>query len=109
MADDLLLHTLWAASPASAVAVILSSALLAVATLIAYSRVFLGRAVPSLAPDLYLRERLVAVGLFVLLVVLGFAPGLLLGPADTLLGTVPVLGVYCRRRPSTFAKATADK
>ena len=89
VADDLLLHTMWAASPASAVAVILASAVIAVATLIAYSKVFLGRAVASHAPDLYLRERLVAVGLFALLVVLGIAPGLLLVPADTLLSTVP--------------------
>ena len=91
VADDLLLHTMWAASPASAVAVILASAVIAVATLIAYSKVFLGRAVASHAPDLYLRERLVAVGLFALLVVLGIAPGLLLVPADTLLSTVPGL------------------
>ncbi len=75
VADDLLLHTLWTASPTSAVAVILTSALIAVATLIAYSRVFLGATVPSHAPDLYLRERLVAVGLFALLVLLGIAPG----------------------------------
>jgi NADH-quinone oxidoreductase subunit M len=43
VADDLLLHTLWSQSPGSTVAVIVASALLAVATLIAYSRSFLGR------------------------------------------------------------------
>jgi NADH-quinone oxidoreductase subunit M len=91
VADDLLLHTLWTASPMSAVAVILTSAVIAVATLIAYARVFLGPTVPSHAPDLYLRERLVAVGLFALLVLLGLAPGLLLEPADVFLSSVPVL------------------
>jgi NADH-quinone oxidoreductase subunit M len=91
VADDLLLHTLWTASPTSAVAVILTSAVIAVATLIAYSRVFLGPTVTSHAPDLYLRERLVAVGLIGLLILLGIAPGLLLEPADAFLSSVPVL------------------
>ena len=89
VADDVLLHTLWMASPAATVVVILSSAVLAVATLIALSRVFLGRATPSLAPDLGLRERLVAVSLVVLLVTLGVVPDLLLGPADAFLSGPP--------------------
>jgi NADH:ubiquinone oxidoreductase subunit 4 (subunit M) len=72
------------------VAVILASALLAVATLIAYSRSFLGRDTPSRAPDLSVRERAVAVLLLALLVVLGVAPSLLLAPADAFLSaTVP--------------------
>ncbi len=88
VADDLLLHTLWMESPTSTVAVILSSALLAVATLIAYSKTFLGRTTPSRAPDLYTRERVVAVALVLLLLLLGFAPGILLGPADAFLSAV---------------------
>jgi NADH-quinone oxidoreductase subunit M len=89
VADDLLLHTLWMESPASTVTVILSSALLAVATLLGYSRVFLGRAADSFAPDLYPRERVVVVLLVGLLVLLGFAPWVLIGPADAFLSGVP--------------------
>lgn len=89
VADDLLLHTLWMESPAGTVAVILSSALLAVATLASFSKVFLGRTTPSLAPDLHVRERLVAVLLLAGLITLGFAPWLLLGPADAFLSVTP--------------------
>ncbi len=60
-----------------------------VATLMAFSCVFLGRTVSSLAPDLYPRERVVAVTLVSLLLVLGFAPGVLLGPADAFLSGPP--------------------
>ncbi|MEP7118965.1 MAG: proton-conducting transporter membrane subunit [Acidobacteriota bacterium] len=90
IADDLLLHTLWRDSPGSTVIVILSSALLAVSTLVTYSTVFLGKAVPVLAPDLTARERVVAVVLLALLVVLGVAPGWLLAPADAFLSVVTV-------------------
>lgn len=89
VADDLLLHTLWMESPASTVTVILSSAMLAVATLSSFSRVFLGRTTPSLAPDLHARERLVLVLLLLGLLTLGFAPGTLLGPADAFLSGPP--------------------
>jgi len=89
VADDVLLHTLWMASPTATITVILSSAVLAVATLFAISRVFLGRATPSLAPDLGLRERLVGVALVGLLVALGVVPDVLLGPADAFLSGVP--------------------
>jgi len=89
VADDLLLHTLWMESPASTVAVILSSAMLAVSTLRCYSQVFLGKATAALAPDLTARERVVAVALLLLLLVLGLAPGWLLGPADAFLSVVP--------------------
>ena len=92
VADDLLLHTLWMESPASTVIVILSSALLAVTTLIAFSRVFLGRTVNTLAPDLYPRERVAVVTIVLLLVLLGFAPGVLIGPADAFLSNVPPTG-----------------
>jgi NADH-quinone oxidoreductase subunit M len=85
VADDLLLHTLWMESPVSTVTVILSSAMLAVATLIGFSNVFLGRTTPSVAPDLHARERLVVVMLLIGLVTLGFAPWTLIGPADAFL------------------------
>lgn len=89
VADDLLLHTLWMESPASTVAVILASALLAVSSLMAFSKTFLGRTTPSPAPDLFPRERVVAMSLVLLLLVLGFAPGVLLAPADAFLSVVP--------------------
>ena len=86
VADDLLLHTLWMQSPAATVSAIVSAALLAVASLTAYSRVFLGqRGVRLLAPDLSWRERVVAAALIGTLVVLGVAPGALLHPADEFL------------------------
>ncbi len=89
VADDLLLHTLWMESPTSTVLVILSSASLAVATLMAFSKTFLGPTTASLAPDLYPRERVVALSLVLLLLFLGFAPAVLLGPADGFLSVVP--------------------
>jgi NADH-quinone oxidoreductase subunit M len=89
VADDLLLHTLWLESPASTVTVILSSAMLAVATLSGFSKVFLGPTTPSLAPDLHARERLVLVMLLLGLLTLGFMPGALLGPADAFLSGPP--------------------
>jgi NADH:ubiquinone oxidoreductase subunit 4 (subunit M) len=85
IADDLMLHALWEESVAATVVMILGSALLAVATLTAYARVFLGRAVPSLAGDLMPRERRVVVVLVLLLVVLGIVPGVLLTPAESFL------------------------
>jgi NADH-quinone oxidoreductase subunit M len=89
VADDLLLHTLWMESPASTVTVILSSAMLAVATLLSFSSVFLGQTTSSLAPDLHARERLVLVMLLLGLVALGFAPWALIGPADAFLSGPP--------------------
>lgn len=91
VADDLLLHTLWMESPAGTVAVILASAMLAVSTLICYAHVFLGRPATLLAPDLVPRERVVALALAALLLVLGFAPGLLLYPADAFLEIAPAV------------------
>lgn len=94
MADDLLLHTLWMVSPTSTVVMILSSAFLAVATLGCIAAVFFGRATPSLAPDLHPRERMVVVVLVTLLLLLGFTPGLLLGPADVFLTPAPqIVGI----------------
>ncbi len=85
IADDLLLHALWEESVSATLTVILGSAILAVATLMTYSKVFLGRAVPSLAPDLGTRERWVAVLLVFVLVWLGIVPATLLEPADPFL------------------------
>jgi NADH-quinone oxidoreductase subunit M len=89
VADDLLLHTLWMESPASTVTVIVSSAMLAVATLASFSKVFLGRTTESLAPDLHVRERVVLVVLLLGLVTLGVVPWVLLGPADAFLSGSP--------------------
>jgi len=89
VADDLLLHTLWMVSPASTVITILSSAILAAATLACIAAVFFGRPVSSLAPDLYPRERWAVVALVTLLVVIGLGPRLLLGPADAFLAAPP--------------------
>ncbi len=89
VADDLLLHTLWMVSPASTVITILSSAVLAAATLACIAAVFFGRPVSSLAPDLYPRERWVVAALLALLVVIGLGPKLLLGPADAFLAAPP--------------------
>ncbi|WP_411280320.1 proton-conducting transporter membrane subunit [Gemmatimonas sp.] len=89
VADDLLLHTLWMVSPFSTVAIILASAFLAVSTLTGYAKTFLGRGTLSIAPDLLTRERVVAVTLLVLLLVLGFMPGVLLTPADAFLSVTP--------------------
>ena len=99
VADDLLLHTLWIESPASAVMVIVSSALLAVSTLVCFARVFLGPATRSVAPDLVRREALAGVLLLVLLLVLGIVPGVLLGPADAWLSDVGARTVSGSLRP----------
>lgn len=92
VADDLLLHALWMESPVGTVAVIISSAILAVSTLICFAHVFLGRregATNLLAPDLVPRERVAALALLALLLVLGFVPGVLLYPADDFLERPP--------------------
>jgi NADH-quinone oxidoreductase subunit M len=85
IADDLLLHALWEESVPGTLTVILGSAVLAVATLATSSKVFLGRAVPSLAPDLGARERWAVVALVLVLVWLGVLPATLLEPADPFL------------------------
>ena len=90
VADDLLLHSLWLESPGSTVVVILASAVLAVATLIAFAETFLGPRITSRAPDLTRRERWLTVLLLLLLLTLGLAPGLLLYPADLFLNHVPL-------------------
>jgi len=85
IADDLMLHALWGESVGSTVMIILGAAALAIASLRAYAAAFLGPAVSSLAPDLNRRERTVTTALVVILVILGFIPGVLLTPADLFL------------------------
>jgi NADH:ubiquinone oxidoreductase subunit 4 (subunit M) len=87
IADDLMLHALWGESVAATVMIILGAATLAVGTLRTYAGVFLGPAVPSLAPDLLRRERIVVTALISLLLLLGVVPGYLLTPADAMLST----------------------
>ena len=91
VADDLLLHVLWMESPVGTVAVILSSAMLAVSTLNAFAAVFLGRPSRFVAPDLLPRERLAVVALLAILVLIGVLPGALLYPADTFLELPPAI------------------
>lgn len=85
VADDLLLHALWEESVWTAVTVIVSSALLAVATLATFARVFFGPPQRHLAPDLLAGERRVAVLLLLMLVSLGFFPSVLVSPVNALL------------------------
>ncbi|MBK6487969.1 MAG: hypothetical protein IPF98_14120 [Gemmatimonadetes bacterium] len=85
VADDLLLHALWEESAWSAATVVVASAVLAVATLATFARVFFGPPQRHLAPDLLPRERRVVVILMLLLLVLGFVPALLASPVNALL------------------------
>lgn len=89
IADDLLLHALWEESRVAAVLVIIASALLAVATLAAWSRVFLGPPRPSYAPDLSRGERRTLVVLLLALMLIGLAPQVLLDPVNQTLGIAP--------------------
>ncbi|MEO7362057.1 MAG: proton-conducting transporter membrane subunit, partial [Gemmatimonadaceae bacterium] len=84
IADDLLLHALWGESVASAVMMILASALLAVAILAGFARAFLGKPVRQLAPDLLPTERYAVLGLVLLLIVLGMVPSVLVNPVSVL-------------------------
>ena len=85
IADDLLLHALWQENVPSAIAMIVASALLAVATLRSFAASFLGKPLRMLAPDLDGSERLVLVVLALWLIVLGFVPSVLVDPATELL------------------------
>lgn len=85
VADDLLLHALWGESVTAAVLMIVASALLAVATLALFARVFFGPPQRHLAPDLAPGDRRVAVVLVALLLILGFAPQLLVTPVNAVL------------------------
>ena len=85
IADDLLLHALWGESVASAVMMILASALLAVAILAGFSRAFLGKPVRQLAPDLQTPERVAALVLVVCLVILGIVPSVLVDPVSIMM------------------------
>ncbi|MEO7360337.1 MAG: proton-conducting transporter membrane subunit, partial [Gemmatimonadaceae bacterium] len=85
IADDLLLHALWGESVASAVMMILASALLAVAILAGFSRSFLGKPTRQLAPDLLTSERAAAILLVVLLIALGIVPSVLVNPVSVLM------------------------
>lgn len=85
VADDLLLHALWGESVTAAVLMIVASAILAVATLALFARVFFGPPQRHLAPDLSPGDRRVAVVLMALLLILGFAPKLLVTPVNAVL------------------------
>lgn len=74
VADDLLLHAAWEESVVATAALIVASVALAIAMLRGYARVFLGPPVHSVAPDLLLRERVVVVGVILVLLLLGISP-----------------------------------
>lgn len=83
VADDLLLHAAWSESVVATAALILASVALAISTLRAYSRVFLGPAASSVAPDLLTRERLIVVAIIVALLILGVVPQFFIGALST--------------------------
>lgn len=89
IADDLLLHAVWEESAVGAATLILAAATLAVATLRAYARVFLGPPQPTVAEDLGPWERRTLVALLVVLVGLGVAPQVFVTPASAVLGVTP--------------------
>lgn len=85
IADDLLLHALWGESVSSAVMMILASALLAVAILAGFARVFLGKPARQLAPDIQGAERAAALVLMTFLIVMGIFPKILVDPVSALM------------------------
>ena len=92
IADDLLLHALWEESVVGALVTVVASALLAVASLAAFGRVFLGPARDWAAGDLLGRERISAGALCALLVTLGVIPWIVVEPLAEYLrafGAVP--------------------
>ena len=82
IADDLLLHALWEESVWGTATIILGSALLAIAGLSAFAKIFLGARAQFMAPDLLRSERVGAVVLLLVLIGLGVTPGFVLTPAD---------------------------
>jgi NADH-quinone oxidoreductase subunit M len=79
IADDLVLHALWSQSVVATIAVVLASALLAIATLRAITRTFMGPPITSLAPDLLPAERAIALLVILLLFGIGMVPQLVVG------------------------------
>ena len=92
IADDLLLHALWEESVVGSLIMIVAAALLAVASLAAFAKIFLGPPATSLAGDLRQPERYVVIATLGLLVLIGMAPWLLANPLAEYLrgfGAVP--------------------
>lgn len=92
IADDLLLHALWEESVAGSLIMIVAAALLAVASLATFGKVFLGPPTTSLAGDLRRPERFVVISAIGLLVLIGVAPWMLANPLAEYLrafGAVP--------------------
>ena len=79
VADDLLLHAAWSHGVVVTGFLIAAAVFLAVGTLRAFQRVFLGPMRRSVAPDLRGPERVVVVVVVVAVLAGGVAPGLLLG------------------------------
>lgn len=85
VADDLMLHALWQESPVSTVVVILANALLVIATWCAAARVFFGKDPNRNTDDARFADRALASACLIVLLVLGFAPRLVLDPSLALL------------------------
>ncbi len=82
IADDLLLHALWAESPLGCALIIAASATLAIGLYRGFAAVFLGHeARPSVAPDARPLERALLATAALALVILGLVPMALVGPA----------------------------
>lgn len=86
IADDLILHALWAESVPATVGVTLASALLAIATLRTIALTFMGPPTASLAPDLGSGERAMALALILLLLGIGLLPQIVVGASAGLFG-----------------------
>ncbi len=93
LADDLMLHALWQESPVSTAIVILSNGLLVIATWRAATRVFFGTDPIRHSDDARFADRILAGACLIGLVVLGFAPRLVLDPSLALLKANPVAGI----------------
>lgn len=89
IADDLLLHALWSGSVLGTILTILASGILAIATWMTCTKTFFGkpRIWKSIAifEDLDFRDRILAFSIAFTLILLGFAPSILMGPANQIL------------------------
>ena len=89
IADDLLLHALWEESKLASALVVVGTCILAVGTLAAWSKVFLGPPRSTLAPDLGPRERIAVILHVAALLLIGLAPQVLMNPMTAVLAAAP--------------------
>ncbi len=101
VADDLMLHALWQESPVSTVLVIFANALLIIATWWAATRVFFGKDANRDIDDARFTDRVLASACLIVLLVLGFAPRLVLDPSLALLKANPANGIVGQQGEGT--------